>query len=176
MPINDVSLIGFAYLNCIDKIRFKTMQDEYFDTYLFNHIITYNGTALDRIETPVLTETQTKYQYNPEVTEAVKRTEIIVDKQNQTIESVVENVSTYDSRITQVEEDVDGIKQLVENAVDYKRTVEGYTQIHLTEAMAQDVLEVEIRGNKTYRNDLYPREDLYPSNDLYINMEGEELR
>jgi hypothetical protein len=176
MPINEVSLIGYGYLDSTSKIRLKTLQEEYYDTYLFNHIISYNGTLLDKVETPALTKTETLYQYKPEISESVKRTEIIVDKQNQTIEAVVENVGQYDSRITKVEEDVDSIKQLVENAVDYKRTVTGVTQIHLTEAMEQDALSVEVRGNVTSRSDLYPREDLYPSTDLYINMEGEELR
>ena len=176
MPINEVSLIGYGYLDSTSKIRLKTLQEDYYDTYLFNHTISYNGTTLDKIETPALTKTETLYQYKPEISESVKRTEIIVDKQNQTIEAVVEEVGEYDSRITQVEQDVDEIRQMVQNTVDYKRTVEGYTQIHLTEAMEQDALSVEIRGNMTLRTDLYPREDLYPSEDLYTNMEGEELR
>ena len=106
----------------------------------------------------------------------INKTYIIVDKQNQKIDKVVENVGTYDSRITKVEQDVNGIKQQVQKAVDYKRTVEGITQIHLTEAMKEDALSIEVKGNKTYISELYPSEDLYPSSDLYINMEGEELR
>ena len=176
MPINEVSLIGYGYLDSISKIRLETLQEEYYDTYLFNHIITYNGTILDKIETPALTKTETLYQYKPEVSESVKRTEIIVDKQNQTIQAVVEEVGEYDSRITTVEQTVDEISQQVSNMIDYKRTVQGVTQIHLEDAMEQDALQVEIRGNLTIRTDLYPREDLYPSEDLYVNMEGEELR
>ncbi len=118
MPVNDVSLIGYAYLNCKDKIRFKTMQDEYFVTYLFNHIITYNGATLDEVQTPALTKTETLYRYIPEVTQEIRNTQIIVDKQNQTIQSVVQLTNENGEKITRVEQDLEGYKLEVKDTTD----------------------------------------------------------
>lgn len=176
MPITQLDLIGFVYLDCNDIIEVFDEEENSITSRVFSHTIKYNGTISDNIETEGISVNEETYKNKNTTSASNSRTEIIVDRANKRITEVAEEVGQYDSRITKVEQDVDGIKQQVQKAVDYKRTVEGVTQIHLTEAMQQDALEVEIRGNKTYISELYPSEDLYPSSDLYINMEGEELR
>ena len=176
MPISQLDLIGLIYLDCNDIIEVFDEEENSITSRVFSHTIKYNGTISDNIETEGISINEETYKNKNTTSASNSRTEIIVDRANKRITEVAEEVGQYDSRITKVEQDVDGIKQQVQNAVDYKRTVEGVTQIHLTEAMQQDALEVEIRGNKTYISELYPSEDLYPSSDLYINMEGEELR
>ncbi len=176
MPITQLDLIGFVYLDCNDLIEVLDEEGNSIISRVFSHTIKYNGAISDNIETEGISINEETYKNKNTTSASNSRTEIIVDRANKRITEVAEEVGQYDSRITKVEQDVDGIKQQVQNAVDYKRTVEGVTQIHLTEAMQQDALEVEIRGNKTYISELYPSEDLYPSSDLYINMEGEELR
>ena len=176
MPITQLDLIGFVYLDCNDIIEVFDEEENSITSRVFSHTIKYNGVVSDTIETEGISINEETYKNKNTTSASNSRTEIIVDRANKRITEVAEEVGQYDSRITKVEQDVDGIKQQVQNAVDYKRTVEGVTQIHLTEAMQQDALEVEIRGNKTYISELYPSEDLYPSSDLYINMEGEELR
>ena len=176
MPITQLDLIGFVYLDCNDIIEVFDEEENSITSRVFSHTIKYNGAISDNIETEGISINEETYKNKNTTSASNSRTEIIVDRANKRITEVAEEVGQYDSRITKVEQDVDGIKQQVQNAVDYKRTVEGVTQIHLTEAMQQDALEVEIRGNKTYISELYPSEDLYPSSDLYINMEGEELR
>ena len=176
MPITQLDLIGFVYLDCNDIIEVLDEEENSITSRVFSHIIKYNGVVSDTIETEGISINEETYKNKNSTVANNTRTEIIVDRANKKITQVTEEVRQYDNRIATVEQTVDGIKQQVQNAVDYKRTVEGVTQIHLTEAMQQDALEVEIRGNKTYISDLYPSEDLYPSSDLYINMEGEELR
>ena len=176
MPITQLDLIGFVYLDCNDIIEVFDEEENSITSRVFSHTIKYNGTISDNIETEGISINEETYKNKNTTSASNSRTEIIVDRANKRITEVAEEVGQYDSRITKVEQDVDGIKQQVQNAVDYKRTVEGVTQIHLTEAMKEDALSIEVRGNKTYISELYPREDLYPSSDLYINMEGEELR
>ena len=79
------------------------------------------------------------------------------------IEGLANVISEYERRIIELDLKLDGISQNVSDIVDYKRKVEGYTEIHIEEAGNQDILELEIRGNKTYNNYLFPSEDLYPS-------------
>ena len=173
--INDFSSTGICYYEPCDvynvSVRGKT-----YKCVMLNDEINVTSGIEELIHTDMPEQSQTDYTKADKTDRAINKTYVIVDKQNQEIEALAENVSTYDSRIASVEISVDEIRQQVENAVDYKRTVEGYTQIHLTEAMEEDALSVEVRGSITYLSDLYPREDLYPSADLYVNMEGEELR
>lgn len=173
--LNDFNSTGILYYEVGDLYNVRIGENTY-QCLMLNDEINVTTGIEEIIHTDMPEKSETDYSKADKTDMRINKTYIIVDKQNQKIDEVVKNVGTYDSRITQVEKDVDGIKQQVQNAVDYKRTVEGVTQIHLTEAMQQDALEVEIRGNKTYISDLYPSEDLYPSSDLYINMEGEELR
>lgn len=176
MPITQLDLIGSVYLDCNDIIEVFDEEENSITSRVFSHTIKYNGAISDNIETEGKSETEQTYTNTNTTSASNARTEIIVDRANKKITQVVEEVGQYDSRISTVEQTVDGIKQQVQKTVDYKRTVEGITQIHLTEAMKEDALSIEVKGNITYRSDLYPREDLYPSSDLYTNMEGEELR
>jgi len=174
--LNDFNSTGILYYEVGDLYNVRIGENTY-QCLMLNDEINVTTGIEEIIHTDMPEKSETDYSKADKTDMRINKTYIIVDKQNQKIDEVVKNVGTYDSRITQVEKDVDGIKQQVENAVDYKRTVEGVTQIHLTEAMQQDALEVEIRGNKTYDDPyLYPAENLYPAEDLQPNMEGSELR
>ena len=171
LPINSMNTIGFIWLDCTDKIELKNMQDEVANTFVFDHTIEYDGTTLDEIASQALTETETKYTYTPETLKKLQRTEIVVDKQNQTITQIVENQGEFENKLTQVETDLDGIKQQVSDTIDYKRSKTGITEIKLENASPTEILDLEINGTKTYEANLYPGEDLYPSEELYPNQE-----
>ena len=113
LPINSMNTIGFIWLDCIDKISLKNMQDEVANTFVFDHTIEYDGTTLDEIASQALTETETKYTYTPETLKKLQRTEIVVDKQNQTITGIVEQTDGLNTQMTKVEQRVDGITQTV---------------------------------------------------------------
>ena len=100
-----------------------------------------------------------------------RRVQSRIDEAEGTITQLVEENSEFQSQLTQVEQSVDSISQSVQDVTDYKREAEGITQIHLEDAGATDVLELEIRGNKTYECNLYPGENVFPSENLYPNME-----
>lgn len=136
LPINSTKLIGYIYLNCEDKIKFKDMQGRSFETYLFNHIIDYDGTVSDNIEVPGLTKTQTQYTYTPEVIQAIKNTQIIVNKANQTITQIVEKQDEQGQQMVNIVTDLEGINTTIESNKtdlegqinDIKQTIEGTTQ------------------------------------------------
>ena len=100
-----------------------------------------------------------------------RRVQSRIDEAEGTITQLVEESSEFQSQLTQVEQSVDSISQSVQDVTDYKRETEGITQIHLEDAGATDILELEIRGNKTYECNLYPGENVFPSEDLYPNQE-----
>ena len=136
MPINDVSLIGLAFLNSKDKIRFKTLDSKVFDTYLFDHTINYNGTVLDSMQSKALTKTETRYIYKPDITQAIKNTQIIVDKANQTINQIIEKQDEQSSQLVNIETDLSGVhttiqdnqKDIEEKINEIEQTIEGTKQ------------------------------------------------
>ena len=171
MPVNSVNTIGYVYLDANSFISLKDMQEKVVNTYVFNHTIDYDGTILDEIASPALTETETKYTYTPEELQRLQKTEITVNKYEQKITEIVENQSEFESKLTQVVTDLDGIKQEVSNSVIYKRDVSGITEIKLEGSAPTEIITLEIEGNKTYEANLFPSEDLFPSEELYPNME-----
>lgn len=173
--INDFDSTGICYYDVCDIYNISIGETNYQCVMLNDEINVTTGLE-EIIHTDMPQESETDYTKADKTDRRINRTTLMVDKQNQIIQSVVENVSTYESRITSIEQDVDGIKQNVGDLVDYRRTVEGTTQIHLEDAMEEDMLEFEVKGNVTYKTELFPSTDLYPMEELYVNMEGSELR
>ncbi len=112
------------------------MQNNENETYIFNHIISYNGACLDTVETPAMTKTETKYIYTPSITQEIKNTQIIVDKANQKILEVVERQDEQSSQLVNVTTDLEGIhttiqdnqKDVSNKLLELERTIEGTTQ------------------------------------------------
>ena len=120
---------------------------------------------------PSITKATVAYQNVASAEQIAKRTEIIVNKQEQTITGIIENQGVFENKLTQVEQTVDQIQQQVSDTIEYKREVSGVTEIHLEDAGEADILELEIQGNKTYESNLYPGENVFPSESLQPNME-----
>lgn len=126
-----VDTIGYIYLNCKDKIRVQNLNENNYDTYLLNHTINYDGTASDTIESPAMTKTETQYQFTPDVIKALKRTEIIVDKNNQTIQALVTSNTELVEKTSKLEIDVDSIKGQISDVADVTITSDGYGTLNV---------------------------------------------
>ena len=111
------------------------------------------------------------YQNVLEATDIAKRTEIIVNKQEQTITGIIDNQSKFEDQLSRVEQTVGQIQQQVQDTIVYKREVSGTTEIYLEDAGETEVLNLEIQGNKTYEANLFPGENVFPSESLQPNME-----
>ena len=160
------------YLEAMDKIQFKDRANNTYDSYIFrfNHK-SPNGLE-SSIEAPSIIKATVEYQNLPDALDIAKRTEIIVDKQNQKITQLTSQTTKHEEKLTQVEQDVDSIKQSVNNTINYKRTAEGITEIHLYEAGQNEILKLEVKGNKEYVSELFPRTNLYPRANLQPNQRG----
>lgn len=97
-------------------------------------------------------------------------------------------VAVYDTRIDGLQQDVETISELtteistdlgkiiqqvkeVETKVTtlgYMEQAEGTTQILLEDAKNAEIIKLEIRGGKTYEDNIYPCDNLYPCN-IYPN-------
>lgn len=100
-----------------------------------------------------------------------RRVQSRIDEVEGKITTLVEETNENSSKLTQVEQDIDGIKQTVSDSVTYKREVSGTTEIFLEDAGEAEILNLEVRGNKTYEANLFPGDDLFPSDELFANQE-----
>ena len=104
-------------------------------------------------------------------TTKIRRVQSRIDEVEGKITTLVEETNENSSKLTQVEQDIDGIKQTVSDSVTYKREVSGTTEIFLEDAGEAEILNLEVRGNKTYEANLFPGDDLFPSDELFANQE-----
>lgn len=143
---------------------------------LYQGELKYAGKFKASIKSKIQAKTeQESMQTKQSNSNKIKRVQSEINQIDGKITQLVQETSEHEEKLTKVEQDVDSIKQNVKDVIDYKRTVESVTEVHLTESGEQDILKLEVQGNKTYENNLFPREDLYFSEELEPNMEGSEL-
>ena len=162
---------GLPYLESLDNVQIVDFEGKTYNSFLFRFYHKSPNGLETEMSAPSITKATVAYQNVATAEQIAKRTEIIVNKQEQTITSIIENQGEFEDKLTQVEQDIDGIKQTVSDTIVYKREVEGVTEIHLEDAGEADILELEIKGNKTYESNLYPGENIFPSESLQPNME-----
>ena len=171
LPI-EINYYGYPWLKLGNKIKVKDTKDIEYTTYVMEHDLKWNGAYSGTIKSFALTKTQSAYKEVVTIQKWKRKTELAVDKINGTIASIIEETNEHENKITQIEQDIDSIKQTVENTIEYKREEEGVTEIHLEDASNTEITELEIQGNKIYESNLYPGENVFPSDSLQPNMEA----
>lgn len=102
----------------------------------------------------------------------IRRVQSRINQIDGTITQLAQETSENEEKLTKVEQDVDSIKQKVKDVIDYKRTVENVSELHLTDAGSCEILKLEIKGNKEFVSELYPRTNLFPRAGLKPNQMG----
>lgn len=166
-------LIGqwLPYLETLDNVQIKDKAGNTYNSFLLRYYGKSPNGLDSEMSAPSITDATVEYQNIAGAEQVARRTELKVDKQEQTITGIIEQNSEFKNQLTQVEQDIDSINQSVQDIVDYKRNVCGTTEIHLEDSGAQEILSLEIAGNKTYPTNLYPGENVFPSANLQPNME-----
>lgn len=100
---------GKPFLEVGNKIRVNTNEGNVYDTYILQHTFTYDGTFKSVIKSPALTKQEEIVKSTESVSSKLKKTEIMIDKANQKITSLVTDVNDLGERTTQVEQDVNGL-------------------------------------------------------------------
>lgn len=168
--IFDIKSTGIMWFEVADQFTVSAHNNTY-TVVLLNDEITIDQDIEEHLFTDEPEETQTEYKYADETDRKINQAYILVDKQNQKITQLTNKTTEHEEKITKQEQDIDGLKQSAKNSINYKREVKGTTEVHLTEAGQVDILKLEIQGNKTYENFLYPGTDLYPGTWLQPNMQ-----
>lgn len=102
----------------------------------------------------------------------IKRVQSEINQIDGKMTQLVQETSEHEEKLTKVEQDVDSIKQNVKDVIDYKREVENVSELHITDAGKYEILKLEIKGNKEFVSELYPRTNLFPRAVLQPNQKG----
>ena len=160
---------GLPYLETTDKVQFKDRTGNIYNSYVFRFNYKSPNGLESTIEAPSIIKATVNYQNVLSAVDIAKRTEIIVDKQNQTIESVVSNVEEQNTKISQITQSLDQIKSEISEVADVTISADGYGNISLDNINESEPVRIELRPrigeDIAY---LYPRNNLYPSDTLFL--------
>lgn len=115
---------GLPYLETLDKIQFKDKEGNTYDSFIFRFNNKSPNGLESTIEAPSITKATVTYQNVPSALDIAKRTEFIVNKQEQ--------------KITLLSEQTDSITKT-------KTTKEG-TTIEIDDSAEEPILELEVDG------------------------------
>ena len=125
------------WLETLDKVQIKDMQGNAYNSFVFRFEYRSPDGLKSTIEAPSLIRATINYQNIPDALDIAKRTEIIVDKQNQVIESVVSNVDEQNTKISRVEQTVDELNSKISDIADITTSQETNTGRLLFEGINQ---------------------------------------
>jgi len=106
----ETKVVPRPYMDVGDGVLFVKPDGTSFYSYLLSHEISYNGGLGGSMSATADTETETKYAFLPAMQNRLKHTELIVDKANQTITSIVEEQDDINTRITQLQASIGNIQ------------------------------------------------------------------
>lgn len=166
LPI-ELSYYGYPWLKLGNKIKVKDKNDKEYITYVMEHTLKYNGSYSGIIKATALTKTQVAYTETLSIKQWKRKTELSVSKIEGKITQLTKETTENSQKLTQQEQDINGLKTKVSNIQDLTQTTIGNKTIILSNCVKGDLLSLKIKGNNTVFKYLYPSEALYPTDDLY---------
>lgn len=162
----EINTTGHPWLLGNELIEIEKTDGTKITTIPFDRTIEYAGHIKTKLVASADTKTETEYKNDGTLETSLKQTRIIVDKQNQTITQVVENVNQYDERITKVEQDVDSISQEVSQIASLTKDIINIGSVSTgDDVYPGSIVELRIYGDVT---PYYPSVDRYPATDFYM--------
>ena len=159
---------GLPYLETIDKIQFKDKEGNTYDSYLFRFNYKSPNGLESTMEAPSIIKATVNYQNVADALEVARRTELMVDKQNQTIEGVIENVTAQNIQISQVTQTVNELNSKISEVADITTSQESQNgTVSLTNINQSEPIYIKIYPRIENISYIYPHSKLYPSPNLY---------
>ena len=137
----EVNTTGHPWLIGDEQIEVIDGAGNSWYTYPFDRTIVYSGHIKTKLTSKADTKTETEYKNYGDLETEVRKTRIVVDKQEQEIQALASKI------------------------VELVSTTEDVGEITLENAFPGPLHNLEIRGNISL---LFPHNGLYPSNTLYL--------
>ena len=111
----EVESIGHPWLSGKEYMKVTNLQDDDLFFYPFDRKMKYNGALTTDLSAEAEDDTSQKYENRDNVIDRLHHTEIDVDKANQQITSLVQEVSDTNDKMTKVTQDVNSVSTQVES-------------------------------------------------------------
>ena len=164
--LNDFVSTGIMYYDLLDMYNVEIFGKTYNCLMLNDEQVITQGLE-ENIHTERPETSETDYKKADTTDKKINKTNLIVDKQGQKIEGIVSQIGDRSEKTTTITADIDGLNSKVTNIADLTNTVNGLKTITLENCVEGKLLELNIIGNNTVFDYLYPENDLYPSDTLY---------
>lgn len=154
--IFDIQSKGILFLEACDIFNL-ILNGVTYPVALLNNEINIEDGLTENLYMDEPEETETEYKYADSTDKKINQTYMLVDKQNQKITQLTQETSEHEEKLVKQEQDIDSIKNTISNTAEYKRHTEGLTEVYLEDAGQSEILKLEVKGNKTYESNLFPR-------------------
>ena len=166
--INDYSSKGILYYNLCDKYT-ATIFGQSYSCVMLNDDVTIESGLKENVFTEMPNESVTDYTKADKTDRRINQTYLIVDKQNQTIESVVSQSNETTAQVTRLTQRVGQLESEISDVADL--TVSGessYATLELDNINESEPITITIKPITDSISYLYPRSNLYPSSTTYL--------
>ena len=170
--INDYSSTGICYLELLDKYNVSIRETTY-NCLMLNDEINVNQGLEELIYAEMPEQSETDYTKADKTDQRINQAYIIVDKQNQKIESLTSQIGDRSQKTTTVTQDIDGLEIAVSDIEDLTLEVAGANPLTLTNCLEGEIVKFTIKGNNTVfeglkPGNLPPRTNMVPMGDSIL--------
>lgn len=160
--------LGIGIFEPADFGEFQDLDGNKYKVLILNQSMTITSGCTGAMSAEIPNTSTTNYSVASDSEKKQTRTEILVDKQNQVIESVVSNVGEQNEKINKVTQTVDELRSQISEVAEMTTSADGYGSVSLAGINESEPIRVVIRPIGEDIAYLYPRNNLYPSNDLFL--------
>ena len=138
------------YLETGDELIVIGKDGSVYSSFLFRFNYKSPNGLESELSAPSMIKATVNYQNVPDALDRLKKTELRVNKQEQTITSVIQRVENNEERIVSVELDIDGITSTVSNKVGKDEIISQINQS--AEAVSINASKINLNGVVTANN------------------------
>lgn len=166
--LNDFASTGVAYYDLCDRYNVK-IGDVTYSCVMFNDEILVTQGLQENVFTEMPEETQTDYTKADKTDRKINQTYLIVDKQNGVIESVVNQTTEQDKKISKITQTVEELNSKIGDIADITISAEDNdAQVELDNINQSEPIRIVVRPIEENISYLYPHKNLFPSDILYL--------
>ena len=168
--IDDFSSTGILYYELFDGYNI-TIGEQTYNCIMLNDEINVTTGLEELIHTDMPEQSETDYEKADKTDRRLNQTYLIVNKQNQQIEAVINNVTEQNNKIAQITATVDELNAKISDVADLTVTAESNSaEVELERVNESEPILIKVHPIGTNISLLYPRTNLYPATNLYMKI------
>ena len=173
---NDFVSTGITYFNICDRYTIQ-IGNNYYSCVMFNNSINITQGLTENIYTDIPEKSKIDYSKADKTDRRIRQTYLIVDKQNQVIESVVSetvdtsNPNSIASKQSALTQRVDTLESKIQEIADITTSGEtSYATVDLLNVNISEPITLRVHPTSENISYLYPSQNTFPSNNTYLKI------